>query len=112
MGSPAKSRRKVVSKDQLPCKESIQLGCVSQDAHPRTSTAERGKSGIQSHRQILRGHVAPKKIEKERVLREALYKSAILTSAIRALPIFRKGHKTKPCLHGTWQKMSTSSKYG
>ena len=35
--SPTRSRRKVVRKDQLFFLESTQLGCVSQDSHPRKS---------------------------------------------------------------------------
>ena len=38
-----------------------------------------------------------KKSGQEGVHREASFKSVILTSAIRALPDLRKGHKTKPC---------------
>ena len=40
-------------------KEYLQMGCVSQDSHPRKSiySMERGKMGIESHRQILQGHM-------------------------------------------------------
>ena len=53
-----------------------------------------------NHAVILQRHVVPhKKYGKERVHREASFKSVNLTSAIRALPDSRRGHKTKPCLH-------------
>ena len=43
-------------------KESIQLGCVSQDSHPRKSILrKKRKIGIKSRRQILQGHLAPNK---------------------------------------------------
>ena len=41
-------------------KESVQLGCVSQDYHPReVYSTGIWKIGIESHRPILHGHVAP-----------------------------------------------------
>ena len=41
-------------------KESVQLGCVSQDPYPTKSLVrKRGKTGIKSQRQILQGRVAP-----------------------------------------------------
>ena len=87
------------------------MGCVSQDSHPRI--------GIKSSRQILqkaRG-TEKKKYGEERVHREASFRSVNLTSAIRAPPSLRRGHKTKPNKkdapdewHGTWRRVSTSSK--
>ena len=40
-------------------KESTQLGCVSQDSHPRKSITGRRNIGIEVHRQILQRHLAP-----------------------------------------------------
>ena len=89
---------------------STQMGCVSQDSHPRI--------GINSSRQILqKARGTKKKYGEERVHREASFRSVNLTSAIRAPPSLRRGHKTKPNKkdapdewHGTWRRVSTSSK--
>ena len=68
---------------------STQMGCVSQDSHPRI--------GINSSRQILqKARGTKKKYGEERVHREASFRSVNLTSAIRAPPSLRRGHKTKP----------------
>ena len=56
---PARSRRKVVRKDQLPCFWSLHNRVVSQDSYPRK--AIRRNIGITTRRQILQGHVAPNK---------------------------------------------------
>ena len=42
-------------------KEFIQGGCVSQELYPRKSFLREKKIGTKSRRQILTGHVAPKK---------------------------------------------------
>ena len=42
-------------------KESFQLGCVSLDYLPKVYSSDRWKIGIESHRQILLGHMAPHK---------------------------------------------------
>ena len=62
-GQPSNKSEKSGAKGSVALlKESIQLGCVSRDSHPRKSILrERGKIGIKSHRQILHGHVAPHK---------------------------------------------------
>ena len=61
--SPARSRRKVVRKDQLrSLKESRQLGCVSQDSYPRKSVpCELGKLGTKRAVKFSKGtmHLAP-----------------------------------------------------
>ena len=61
--SPARSQRKVVRKDQLPCWRSLYTWVVcSQDSHPRKSILrKKRKIGITSRRQILQRHVAPEK---------------------------------------------------
>ena len=96
------------------------MGCVSQDSYPRESILrEKGKLGSNRIVNFLQGHMAPQeKIVKEKVHREASFKSVNLTSAIRALPGLRRRHKTKPCIkkikpaewQETWRKVSTSSK--
>ena len=95
------------------------MGCVSQDSHPRKSIQRKeGKLGSNHTVKFSKGAWHHIKIGKERVHREASFKSANLTNAIRALPDLRKGHKTKPRTkkdasaewHETWRKMSTSSK--
>ena len=63
-GQPSKKSKKSGGKGSvaLLLEESILLGCVSQDYPPRKSILrEVGKIGIQTHRQILRGHTAPRK---------------------------------------------------
>ena len=102
-GQPSEKSKKIGAKGSVAVlKESIQLSCVSrvsQDSHPRKSK-ERRKFGIKSHRQFLQGHVAPhkkKNIGKERVHREASFRSVNLMSAVRAPPSLRRGHKTQPC---------------
>ena len=93
--------------------------CVSRFSSENNCSTGRRRIGIKSHHQILQGHMAPqKKLGKERVLREASFKSVRLVSAIRVLPDFRTGHKTKPSnkkdapaeQHWTWRKVSFSSK--
>ena len=90
MGSPAKIRRKSGVKGSVALlKESIPLGCVSQDSHPRKSFLRKeGKSGSNRTVKFSKG---------TRVHREELFKSVNLMSAIRELPVLRKEHKTKPC---------------
>ena len=72
-------------------KESTQLGCVSQDSHPRKSFLQDGK--------LVPNHTVKfsTKIRERKVHREASLKSVNVTSAIRALPDLRTGHKTKRC---------------
>ena len=89
--SQAKSRKQVGRKDQLPFQDSY------------------SKMSIQKDR---------RKIGKERVHREASFKSVNLVSVFLARPGLRRGHKMKPCnkkeapakSRGTWRKMSTNSK--
>ena len=63
MGSPARSQRKVVRKDQLHYWRSLHnWGCVSQDSYPRKSIPRKdGKLGSNHTVTILQGHVAPHK---------------------------------------------------
>ena len=92
-GQPSKKSKKSGVRGPVALlKESFQMGCVSQDSHPKNSILRKeGKLG-------LNHTVAPHlKIAKERVHREATFKSVNLTSEILALPGLRKGHKTKPC---------------
>ena len=42
-------------------KESIQMGCVSQDSFPRMSILKKEKIGFKIRRHILQGHLAPSK---------------------------------------------------
>ena len=96
MRSPARSRRKVVRKDQLPFfKRSLyNWVCVSRRSSEKIYSTER------------------------RVHREESFKSVYLMSEVLAHPGLRRGHKTKPWnkkdapaeKHGIWRKMSTSSK--
>ena len=99
--SPAKSRRKVVGQGSVALlKDSTQLGCVFRDSHPRKTILWKvGTIGIKTHRQNFQGHLAPvKKFGKERVHRQASFKSVNLMSAIRAPPGSRRGHKMIPCM--------------
>ena len=92
---------------------------MSQDFHPRKSiySTERRELGIKSRRQILQGHLAPRKNTGKMVHRNESCKSVNLKGAIRVRQNSRKEHK-KPCNkkyapaeeHGIWQKVSTSPK--
>ena len=99
MGSPPKNRTKVVwgISCLLEGVFTIRLW-VSRFSSDKISYKERRKFWIKSHRQILQRHVAPlKKLGKERVHREASFKSLNLTSPIRGLLDLRKEHRTKFC---------------
>ena len=65
---PSKKSKKGVAKASVALlKESTQLGCVSQDSHPRKSILrERGKIGIKTRRQILQRHLAQIKIRERK----------------------------------------------
>ena len=96
MRSSAKSQRKVVRWNQFVLMEGVYTNwsCTFRES----LFYRKRKNGFESHREILQGHVAPhEKSGKERVHREALFKSVNLISAIRALPDLRKELKTKPC---------------
>ena len=71
--------------------------CVSRFSSEKVYSTERKKIGIESRRQILQGPVAPKKIGKERVHREGLFKSVNLMRLVLTRLSFRRGHKRKPC---------------
>ena len=60
-GQPSEESMKSVGNGQVASlKATFQLGCVSQDSPPRKSIQrEVGKGGIELHRQILQGHMAP-----------------------------------------------------
>ena len=97
-------------------KESTQLGCVSQDRENLFHVKE-GKSGSNHTVYFYKGTWHHKKFGKEKVHHEELFKSASLTSAARAPPSLRRGHKMKPCIKkssprssmGIGKKVSTSS---
>ena len=72
--------------------------CVSRFSQEKIYSTGRRKMEIKSHRQILQGHVAPHKNLGKRVHREASFKSANHTSAIRAHPSLRGRHKTNQCI--------------
>ena len=79
--------------------ESLQLGCVSQDSHPRKSVLREETWDQITPSKFLQGHVAPQQNSgnEEDPSQGIMQKSANLKNAIRALPDFRKEHKTKPC---------------
>ena len=62
-GTPSKKSKKGGAKGSVALfKESTQMCCASQDSYPRKSFSTwRTKKGIKTRRQILQGHVAPKK---------------------------------------------------
>ena len=120
-GQPSKkSKNSGGKKDQLPYwKESIQLGCVSQDDPPRKSfLQEVGKLGRITPSNSPEAHGTSLKFGNDRVHREEFCKSANLKNAISVRQNLRKEHKMKLCnkrdapaeKHGNWRKMSTSSK--
>ena len=97
-------------------KESIQLGCVSQDSHPKIYfPREEGK--LASNRTVRFSKGAWQHI----TIREkwSIQLCVNFTSAIRALPDLRKGHQTKPCTmidapaekHGNCRKCLQGQKY-
>ena len=97
---PSKKSKKGGAKGSVAfMKESTQLGCVSQDPHPRKSILpEPRKIGIKTRRQILQGHLAPNKnSRKERVHREELSKSVCCMGVVLSRLSLRRGHKRKPC---------------
>ena len=61
-GQPSKKSKNSGVNGSVAFKESIQLGCVSQDSYPRKSILRKRKCGIKTRPQILQGHVAPNKI--------------------------------------------------
>ena len=99
MDSPAKSRRKVVRKDQFALlKESIQLGCVSQDFYPKKSILRKGgKLGLNHTIKLSKGTWHHIKIREGKRPSRGVIQKLNLTSAIRALPDLSERHKTKPC---------------
>ena len=114
-GQPSKNSKKTGAKGSVAL-----FGLrVSRFSSEEIFSVQRMKIWIKSHRQILHGHVAPhKKFNKERVHREASFKSVNVTSAIRAPLSLRRGHNIKLCTkkdapeekHGNWRYVSTSSK--
>ena len=79
-------------------KESIQLGCVSQEPRPRKSIL--WKEGALRSNHAVKFPKAPgtkQKLGKERVHREESFKGVNLMSAVFAHPSLRSGHKRKPC---------------
>ena len=68
MGNPTKSRRKVVSKDQLPYERSLYNWIVClKGSYPRKSNLRKGGNfGIKSRRQILQGHMTPHQIRQKK----------------------------------------------
>ena len=99
MGSPEKSRRELVEKDQLPHCRSLYHWVVCLKILIRENLCN-GKREIWDQ---ITPSVSPRargttwKLGKERVHRQATFRSVNLTSAIRALPDVRKERKTKPC---------------
>ena len=82
--SPTRSRRKVVQKDQFILKESVQLGCVSQDSYPSESVLrEPGKLESKHAVKFSKGGIIQKCAPHERsavhpITRQALRKRRIL----------------------------------
>ena len=100
-------------------KESIQLGCVSQDSSPRKFILrEPGKLGSRHAVKFSRALGIKLKFGKERVSREELSKSVNLMSAVLARQNLGKDHRRRPCTkkdvpavqRGIWQKLFTSSR--
>ena len=77
--------------------ESTQLGCVSQDSHPRKPIIrELGKWG--SKHTVFQGHLAPnQKIGKERDHREVISQSVHFMSVVLARRNSRTVHLRIPC---------------
>ena len=74
------------------------MGCVSQDSHPRKSILrEPGMLDQNTPSNSPRARGTKLKFGKERVHREASFKSVKFTNAIRALRDLRKEHMRKPC---------------
>ena len=91
---PSKKSKKSGGKGSVALlKEPTQMSCVSRSSSEKVFSTTRRKIGIEAHRQILLGHVAPKKIWKERIHREESLKSVKLMSVILALLSLRRGHK-------------------
>ena len=98
--SPAKSQRRVVRKDQLPYwRNVLQLGCVSQDSHPRKSVLRKGNWDriTPSNSPGTRGTNKKKKYGREGVHPEGTFRSVSLTSVIFSPPSLWRGHERSPC---------------
>ena len=95
---PSKQSKKSGAKGSVALlTESTQLGCASQDCHPKQSIPRKEEHWDQitpSNSPRARGTI--QKLGKEMVHREDLSQSVNLTSVVRALPDLRKGHKMKP----------------
>ena len=79
--------------------ESLQLGCVSQDSHPRKSVLREENWDQITPSKFLQGHATPQQNSgnEEDPSQGIFQKSENLKNAIRAFPDLRKEHKTKPC---------------
>ena len=86
-----KSKKGVAKGSVALLKESTQLGCVSQDSHPRKYILrEKGKLGSNRAVKFSQGTWHQKKIRKERVHGEVLSKNVNLTSVVLARQHRRK----------------------
>ena len=89
-------------------KETIQLGCVSQECRQKVHSAGNWKIGIDSHRQVLQGHDAS---------RTKFWREKGPSQGVMQKCESKKGRKTKPSNksdvpaenHGTCRKMSLTS---
>ena len=99
--SPTRSRKKGggAKGSVAILKESVQLGCVSQDSYPRKSIPrESGMLGSKHTVTFSKGTWDQiKKFGKETVHREVLSKSVRFTSVVLARQNSRKHHMRKPC---------------
>ena len=118
MGSPVKSRRKVVEKDHLPSWRSPNnwVACPKTLYFRKNLFHRKAEKRNQRRRHFLQGHVAPHTFQ-ERVHRKELYKcepqernpcAAILED--RTLQKKPSNKNDAPAeKHGTWRKTSTST---
>ena len=94
---PSKNSKKGGAKRSVVLlKDSTKLGCVSQDSYPRKSSTCRRKIGIKTRRQILQGHLAPKKRDRKWFIARKSIKCEPHERGPCA-PIFGKDHMRRHC---------------
>ena len=107
-GQPSKKSKKSGAKGSVAqLKETIQLGCVSQD-YPRKKSILRevGKLGSNHTVKFSKGTCATQKFGKRNVHRRASFKNANLRSEFRGLQNSRKVRQERCAHRGAWDLAS------
>ena len=95
---PSKKSKKGGAKGSVALsKESIQLGCVPQDSHQRNLFHVKKKIAIKTRRQILQGHLAPKKNRERKGPSQGVIQKCEPHERSPCAPKFGKDHMRRPC---------------